>query len=431
MFDSPLRVGFPENDDGRPVPDAPGARRGLDPQPDSAAAAHPRDRRDEGARRHAHARHEHLARAACADGDRRVLREARSARRRPQPGDVRRRDLAPSSRRSSRSSSCLSGATASGFSLQISLWLWFTVLFANFAEAMAEARGKAQADTLRATKKETPARVLRNAHEETISSSGLRRGDLVLVRENEIVPSDGEVIEGVAYVNEAAITGESAPVLKEPGTDIRSTVTGGTQVVSDWLKIRISADPGEDLPRPHDPARRRGQAPENPQRDRAVDPALGADHRVLARGCHAPAVRDLLRRPGSDGDTGRPPRLPDPDDDRRLALGDRNRGHGPRDALQRARHVRPRSGSGRRRGHAAARQDRHHHLRKPVRRRDHAGGWRLTDRCAHRRPPVEPGRRDARGAIRTEARRCTTSKTSSDLPILLDARQVPSVPARP
>jgi potassium-transporting ATPase ATP-binding subunit len=132
-----------------------------------------------------------------------------------------------------------------GFTLQITLWLWFTVLFANFAEAMAEARGKAQADTLRATKKETPARRLRDGREEAVSSSELRKGDIVLVLENEIIPGDGEVIEGVAYVNEAAITGESAPVLKEPGTDIRSSVTGGTQVTSDRLKIQISADPGQ------------------------------------------------------------------------------------------------------------------------------------------------------------------------------------------
>jgi K+-transporting ATPase ATPase B chain len=131
------------------------------------------------------------------------------------------------------------------FPIQITVWLWFTVVFANFAEAMAEARGKAQADTLRATKKDTAARRLRNGSEETISSNELRKGDIVLIRENEMVPGDGEVTEGIAYVNEAAITGESAPVLKEPGTDIRSGVTGGTQVVSDWIKVRITADPGE------------------------------------------------------------------------------------------------------------------------------------------------------------------------------------------
>ncbi len=133
------------------------------------------------------------------------------------------------------------------FGIQVSLWLWFTVLFANFAEALAEARGKAQAETLRATRKETPARRLSDGREEIVPSSRLRKGDIVLVREGEIIPGDGEVIEGIAYVNEAAITGESAPVLKEPGTDIRSGVTAGTQVVSDWLKIRITADPGESF----------------------------------------------------------------------------------------------------------------------------------------------------------------------------------------
>ncbi len=141
----------------------------------------------------------------------------------------------------------VSGDAAAGFSLQISLWLWFTVLFANFAEAMAEARGRAQATTLRATQRETPARLVKGAAVEMVSSSRLRSGDVVLVEEGELIPGDGEVIEGVAYVNEAAITGESAPVLKEPGTDIRSSVTGGTQVVSDRLRIRITSDPGSSF----------------------------------------------------------------------------------------------------------------------------------------------------------------------------------------
>jgi K+-transporting ATPase ATPase B chain len=138
----------------------------------------------------------------------------------------------------------LSGHPSTSFSLQISVWLWFTVLFANFAEAMAEARGRAQATTLRATQKATPAHRVRDGLEERVSSLDLRKGDLVTVGAGELIPGDGEVIEGVAYVNEAAITGESAPVLKEPGTDIRSSVTGGTQVVSDALTIRITADPG-------------------------------------------------------------------------------------------------------------------------------------------------------------------------------------------
>ncbi len=141
----------------------------------------------------------------------------------------------------------VSGDAAAGFSLQISLWLWFTVLFANFAEAMAEARGRAQATTLRATQRETPARRVKGEAVEMVSSSQLRRGDVVLVTEGELIPGDGEVVDGVAYVNEAAITGESAPVLKEPGTDIHSSVTGGTQVVSDSLRIRITSDPGSSF----------------------------------------------------------------------------------------------------------------------------------------------------------------------------------------
>jgi K+-transporting ATPase ATPase B chain len=141
----------------------------------------------------------------------------------------------------------LSGSPSFGFSLQVTVWLWFTVLFANFAEALAEARGRAQADTLRATKHETPARRLRDGREEQVMSSTLRSGDLVLVNDGELIPADGEVIEGVAYVNEAAITGESAPVLKEPGTDIHSSVTGGTQLVSDHLVIRVTADPGHSF----------------------------------------------------------------------------------------------------------------------------------------------------------------------------------------
>ena len=128
----------------------------------------------------------------------------------------------------------------------ITAWLWFTVLFANFAEAMAEGRGKAQADTLRRTRRETTARVLLDGgREEQRPSSQLHVGDIVRVDAGETIPSDGEVMEGVAFVSEAAITGESAPVLKEPGTDISSSVTGGTQVVSDQLVIRITAESGQ------------------------------------------------------------------------------------------------------------------------------------------------------------------------------------------
>jgi K+-transporting ATPase ATPase B chain len=133
------------------------------------------------------------------------------------------------------------------FEFQIILWLWFTVLFANFAEAVAEGRGKAQADTLRRQRTETQAKVLAGAGDSQnyrlVPSAELKVGNIVLVEAGDMIPSDGEVIEGMASVNEAAITGESAPVIRESGGD-RSAVTGGTQVLSDWIRVRITAAPG-------------------------------------------------------------------------------------------------------------------------------------------------------------------------------------------
>jgi K+-transporting ATPase ATPase B chain len=132
-----------------------------------------------------------------------------------------------------------------GFGLQITLWLWFTVLFANFAEAMAEGRGKAQADTLRKSRAETEAHRLQpDGRVEIVASSKLRSGDIVVVTAGDFIPGDGEVIEGVASVDESAITGESAPVIRESGGD-RSAVTGGTRVLSDEIKVRITSNPGE------------------------------------------------------------------------------------------------------------------------------------------------------------------------------------------
>jgi K+-transporting ATPase ATPase B chain len=132
-----------------------------------------------------------------------------------------------------------------GFDLQITLWLWFTVLFANFAEAMAEGRGKAQAETLRRAKSETLAnRILPDGRIETISGAKLRSGDVVIVSAGETIPGDGDIIEGVASVDESAITGESAPVIRESGGD-RSAVTGGTRVLSDHIKVKITSNPGE------------------------------------------------------------------------------------------------------------------------------------------------------------------------------------------
>ncbi len=134
---------------------------------------------------------------------------------------------------------------AFGFNLQITLWLWFTVLFANFAEAMAEGRGKAQADTLRKAKGETIAkRYTADGGFEEVASGLLRAGDVIYVEAGHYIAGDGEVIEGVASVDESAITGESAPVIREAGGD-RSAVTGGTKVLSDWIKVSITSNPGE------------------------------------------------------------------------------------------------------------------------------------------------------------------------------------------
>jgi potassium-transporting ATPase ATP-binding subunit len=140
------------------------------------------------------------------------------------------------------------GEASAGFIFGVSLWLWFTVLFANFAEAMAEGRGKAQAASLRKARRDLQAKRLarpeRTAKVEMVPASALRKGDVVLVATGEFIPADGEVIEGIASVNESAITGESAPVIRESGGD-RSSVTGGTQVLSDWIMVEVKANPGE------------------------------------------------------------------------------------------------------------------------------------------------------------------------------------------
>jgi K+-transporting ATPase ATPase B chain len=140
------------------------------------------------------------------------------------------------------------GRGDAGFTFQIALWLWFTVLFANFAEAMAEGRGKAQADTLRKARKETQAKRLLDPADrgrfEAVPANQLRAGDHVVVLPGDLIPGDGEVVDGVASVDESAITGESAPVVRESGGD-RSAVTGGTRVLSDWLVVRITVNPGE------------------------------------------------------------------------------------------------------------------------------------------------------------------------------------------
>ena len=145
------------------------------------------------------------------------------------------------------------GEAPAGFIGMVALWLWFTVLFANFSEALAEGRGKAQAESLRKSRQDTSAKRLKGkpnsleaAHQalETISSTQLEKDDLFLVEAGDILPADGEILSGIASVDESAVTGESAPVVREAGGD-RSAVTGGTRLLSDWLIVRVSADPGE------------------------------------------------------------------------------------------------------------------------------------------------------------------------------------------
>ena len=133
-----------------------------------------------------------------------------------------------------------------GFDFAISAWLWFTVLFANFAEAVAEGRGKAQADHLRRTKTETTARKIDGDRQTSVPAASLRKGDVVRIEAGELIPADGDVIQGAATVDESAITGESAPVIRESGGD-RSAVTGGTRVLSDWIVVRVTANPGESF----------------------------------------------------------------------------------------------------------------------------------------------------------------------------------------
>jgi K+-transporting ATPase ATPase B chain len=138
------------------------------------------------------------------------------------------------------------GARPTGFTGDVAVWLWFTVLFANLAEALAEGRGKAQAAALRGLRQETLARKLVSAHEEKVLASTLRKGDVVVVEAGDVIPGDGEVIEGIASVDESAVTGESAPVIRESGGD-RSAVTGGTRVLSDRIVVRIGVDPGHSF----------------------------------------------------------------------------------------------------------------------------------------------------------------------------------------
>ena len=215
-----------------------------------------------------------------------------------------------------------------GFQLQIVLWLWATVLFANFAEAVAEGRGKAQADALRRARTDTVARRLvgegKAQREEQVPSTQLRKGDRVVVEANEMIPGDGTVVEGIASVNESAITGESAPVIREAGGD-RSAVTGGTTVLSDRIVVEITSEQGQTF------LDRMIRLVEGAERQKtpneiALDILLaGPDDRLPLRDRDAAPVRDLLGRERLGHGPDRAPRLPDPDDDRRPPVGHRHR----------------------------------------------------------------------------------------------------------
>ena len=270
------------------------------------------------------------------------------------------------------------GEAPARFILAVAVWLWFTVLFANFAEALAEGRSKAQAASLRGLKKSIWAKKLKAPANGVFygtswlpeQGENLRRGDVVLVEANDMIPLDGEVIEGVASVDESAITGESAPVVRESGGDF-SSVTGGTRVLSDWLVVRITVNPGESF------------------LDRMIGMVEGAKRQKTPNEIALTILLIALTivflvvtvtllpysvfsvEAAKAGNRGHPDRagraagVPDPDHHRRAAVG-RGRGrHEPDDAGQRDRHLGPRGGGRRRRGRAAAGQDRHHHAWKP------------------------------------------------------------------
>ena len=265
---------------------------------------------------------------------------------------------------------------------------------------MAEGRGKAQADTLRKAqdRDHRQPRARRTARSRSCRRRRCARATSSVVEAGEVIPADGEIIEGVASVDESAITGESAPVIRESGGD-RSAVTGGTRVLSDWIRVAGHRQSRRDVPRPDDRAGRRRRAAEDAERDRAEHPAGRPDDRLPARGRHAAAVRDLLGRAAVGVRAGLAAGLPDPDDDRRAAVGDRHRRHGPPGAAQRAGDVGPRRRGRRRRAHAAARQDRHHHARQPPGDRVHAAAGRQRGSARRRGAAGVARRRDAGRAI--------------------------------
>ena len=236
------------------------------------------------------------------------------------------------------------------YNLIVSIILLVTVLFANFAESVAEGRGKAQAASLKKTQKDTEAHLLnQDGSETTVSSSELKKGDIVMVSAGEVIPGDGEVIEGIASVDESAITGESAPVVRESCGDFCS-VTVGTTVVSDWLKIRITSDPGNSfLDRMI--ALVEGASQKKTQRNCPEHPSGLPDHHLPDCDCHPLPHRHVLRSAAAPVHPDCPDGLPDPHHHRWAAVRHRHRRYGPGDPVQCDRHVRQSRGGLRRCGH--------------------------------------------------------------------------------
>ena len=226
------------------------------------------------------------------------------------------------------------------YNLIVSIILLVTVLFANFAESVAEGRGKAQAASLKKTQKDTEAHLLdQDGNETIVSSSELKKGDVVMVAAGEVIPGDGEVIEGIASVDESAITGESAPVVRESGGDFCS-VTGGTTVVSDWLKIRITSDPGNSFLDRMIALVEGASRKKNAQRDR-IEYAPGfPDHHFPDRNCHSVSHWDVLWGAAAAVHPDCPDGLSDSHHHWRSALRHRHCRYGPCDSLQCDCHVR-------------------------------------------------------------------------------------------
>ena len=288
------------------------------------------------------------------------------------------------------------------FPASIAAWLWLTVLFATFAEAVAEGRGRARAESLRRARSDAVAKVMANATDRTrvteTPASALRSGSIVLVETGDLIPSDGEIIEGVASVNESAVTGESAPVIREAGRrpQRRYRRHAGRVGLAGGPHHRR---PRQHLPGPHDQPGRGRVPSQDAERDRARHPAGRPDNHLPDRGRDAGGPGQVLRhRPGRAGAGGAAGDA-DPHHHRRPAVRHRHRRHGPPGTVQRGRHVRPRRGGRGRRGHPAAGQDGHDHLRQPHVRRADPGAWRGRPRHCRGRRDGLARRRHARGPV--------------------------------